>query len=156
MEPPAILLRACQPSDLDTLYRIDQLCFPPGIAYGRLEMKFYLRSNGAYCRIAEISGEIAAFILTELSGKTAHVITLDVLAAFRRRRVGSLLLETAEREARSRGAQRMVLETATTNKPAIALWNKHGYRQTVTIENYYGHGLDAYEMQKTLHEKAAG
>jgi ribosomal protein S18 acetylase RimI-like enzyme len=49
----------------------------------------------------------------------------------------------------------MVLETATTNKPAIALWNKHGYRQTVIIKNYYGDGLDAFEMQKQLSEQPA-
>ena len=155
MEPPAILLRPYQPSDLDTLYRIDQACFPPGIAYGRLEMKFYLRSKGAYCQLAEISGEVGAFVLTERSGKVAHIITLDVLERCRRRKIASLLLDAAEREAACRGAQRMVLETATTNKPAIALWNKHGYRQTVIIKNYYGDGLDAFEMQKQLSEQPA-
>jgi ribosomal-protein-alanine N-acetyltransferase len=152
VEPPAILLRPYQPSDLDMLYRIDQACFPPGIAYGRMEMKFYLRSRGAYCQLAEVSGEIAGFILTDRPGKFAHIITLDVLEAYRRHKIGSLLLDTAEREATSHGAERMVLETATTNKPAIALWNKHGYRQTVIIKNYYGDGLDAFEMQKQLRD----
>jgi ribosomal-protein-alanine N-acetyltransferase len=155
VELPEILLRPYHPSDLDTLYRIDQACFPPGIAYGRLEMKFYLRSKGAYCQLAEISDEIAGFVLTERPRKVAHIITLDVLEAYRRRKIGSLLLDTAEREAAMRGAERMVLETATTNKPAIALWNRHGYRQTVTIKNYYGDGLDAFEMQKQLHGQAA-
>ncbi len=42
----------------------------------------------------------------------------------------------------------MYLETATTNKAAIALWKKHGYREFATIENYYGRGLDAFEMEK--------
>lgn len=155
MEPSAILLRPYRPSDLDTLYRIDQACFPPGIAYGRLEMKFYLRSKGAYCQLAEIAGKTAGFILTERRSETAHIITLDVLETYRRRKIGSFLLDAAEQEATLRGAQRMVLETATTNKPAIALWNNHGYRQTVTIKNYYGDGLDAFEMQKQLIEQAA-
>jgi [ribosomal protein S18]-alanine N-acetyltransferase len=150
----AIRLRNFQPSDLETLYRIDQKCFPPGIAYGRKEMKFYLQSEGAYCVIAEISDEdreeIAGFILSERSADVAHIITLDVLDRFRRRKIGSILLKSAEREAASQGATRMVLETATTNKPAIALWNKHGYRQFVTIRNYYGRGLDAFELQKPL------
>jgi len=95
------------------------------------------------------------FVLTERSGKVAHIITLDVLERCRRRKIASLLLDAAEREAACRGAQRMVLETATTNKPAIALWNKHGYRQTVIIKNYYGDGLDAFEMQKQLSEQPA-
>ena len=154
MKSSAIRLRSFQPSDLETLYRIDQACFPRGIAYGRRELKFYLQSEGAHCLLAEFSGDvpgdIAGFILTERSVDLAHIITLDVLERYRRRKIGSLLLEAAEREAASQGARRMVLETATTNKAAIALWKKHGYRQFVTIENYYGRGLDAFEMQKPL------
>ena len=52
--------------------------------------------------------------------------------------------------AASQGAALMYLETATTNKAAIALWKKHGYRETATIENYYGRGQHAFEMQKLL------
>jgi ribosomal protein S18 acetylase RimI-like enzyme len=50
--------------------------------------------------------------------------------------------------------RQMYLETATTNKPAIAFWKKHGYRELGTIKNYYGGGLDAFEMRKSLTEPA--
>jgi ribosomal protein S18 acetylase RimI-like enzyme len=146
----AIHLRPYQPSDFETLYRIDQACFPKGIAYGRIELKTYLRSEGSHCLLADISGEIAGFILTERSAEIAHVVTLDVLESYRRRKIGSLLLGSAEQEASSHGGRLMVLETATTNKAAIALWKKHGYRQFGTIKNYYGQGLDAFRMHKAL------
>jgi ribosomal-protein-alanine N-acetyltransferase len=145
-----IKLRSYLPSDFETLYRIDQICFPQGIAYGRFEMKVYLRVRGSYCMLAESDGEIAGFILCELAPDEGHIITLDVLEQYRRQAVGSMLLEDAEREAASMGGKRMVLETATTNKAAIAFWEKHGYRQFVTIDNYYGQGLDAFGMEKTL------
>ena len=147
-------LRPYQPCDFDSLYRIDQACFPPGIAYGRTEMKYYLRAKGSFCAVAEACGEIAGFILIEQSAKRAHIITLDVLEACRRRNIGSRLLDAAEQAAIERGAPRMVLETATTNKPAIALWKKHGYRENVTIADYYGPGLDAFEMEKRLDHKS--
>ncbi len=92
-------------------------------------MKYYLRSKGARCLIAEVDGEVAGFILTEQSAEFAHIITLDVLETYRRRNIGSRLLRAAEQAAAEQGAPRMVLETATTNKPAIALWKKHGYRE---------------------------
>ena len=145
-----IKLRSYLPSDFETLYRIDQICFPQGIAYGRFEMKVYLRVRGSYCMLAESGNEIAGFILSELAPDEGHIITLDVLDQYRRNGVGSMLLEDAEREAASRGGKRMVLETATTNKAAIAFWKKHGYRQFVTIDNYYGPGLDAFGMEKAL------
>ena len=122
-------------------------------------MKSYLQSEGSYCIVAEIPGPgisrmIAGFILTERGGEFAHVITLDVLETFRRQSIGSLLLEAAEQEAASCGAALMYLETATTNKAAIALWKKHGYRESGTIKNYYGRGQNAFEMQKRLERKS--
>jgi ribosomal protein S18 acetylase RimI-like enzyme len=46
------------------------------------------------------------------------------------------------------------LETATNNQPAIAFWQKHGYRTVAVLKNYYLDGLDAYEMQKDLTAKS--
>jgi len=151
---PGLILRPYQPSDFDALLAMDQACFPKTIAYGRREMKSYLQSEGSRCIVAEIpSPEIpglAGFILTEREGEFAHIITLDVLATYRRQSVGSLLLAAGEEEAASRSVTTMYLETATTNKAAIALWQKHGYRETGTIENYYGRGENAFEMQKRI------
>jgi ribosomal protein S18 acetylase RimI-like enzyme len=146
-------LRIYRSSDFEILYRIDQICFPRGIAYGRFELKVYLQSEGSYSLVAEVGGDVAGFILTEQAAEEGHIITLDVVEAYRRRGIGSLLLAAAEQEAASRGGKRMVLETATTNKAAIALWKKHGYRETGTIANYYGHGQNAFEMQKRLEPK---
>ncbi len=150
MASSAIQLRSYRPSDFETLYRIDQACFPKGIAYGRIELKLYLRSEGSHCLLAEAAGKVAGFILTERSAEQGHIITLDVLEAHRRQSIGSLLLEAAEQEAASRGGERIVLETATANKAAIAFWKKHGYREFATIENYYAEGLDAFQMYKDL------
>jgi len=148
-----ILLRPHHESDFETLYTIDQSCFPKRIAYGRYELNSYLRSPGSRCTVAEVGGTIAGFIVTECSGELAHIITLDVLEPYRRRSIGSRLLESAEREAAGQGARLMYLETATTNKPAIALWKKHGYRQSGVVGNYYGQGHDALEMEKLLRPK---
>jgi ribosomal protein S18 acetylase RimI-like enzyme len=146
----APILRMYRPSDLETLHNIDQACFPKGIAYGRKELKTYIQSAGSYCMLAEIGDEIIGFIVTERSAPWGHIITLDVLERFRRHSIGSMLLNASELDAASQGANRMVLETATTNKPAIAFWNKHGYREFGTIQNYYGPGLDAFQMAKLV------
>jgi ribosomal protein S18 acetylase RimI-like enzyme len=160
---PGLILRPFQPPDFDVLLAMDQECFPRTIAYGRREMKSYLQSEGAHCIVAEIPDKeirapaifrsITGFILTERESEIGHIVTLDVLVFYRRQCIGSLLLEAAEREAASHGVTSMYLETATTNKAAIALWKKHGYRETATIENYYGRGQNAFEMQKRLERK---
>ena len=163
MSSPGFVLRPYRATDFDTLVAVDQTCFSNAIAYGRREMKAYLQAPGANCIVAEISGgrpqseaseNIAGFILTERDAEFAHIITLDVLERFRRQSVGSLLLQAAEKHEASLGAREMYLETATTNNAAIALWRKHGYRENGTIENYYGRGQHAFEMQKQLDRKS--
>ena len=161
MPVSGLILRPYRPSDFEALLAIDQVCFPKTIAYGRREMKSYLQSEGSRCIVAEIPGQtnpktIAGFVLTERSNEFAHIITLDVLEPFRRQSVGSKLLGAAEREAATGGVAIMYLETATTNKAAIALWKKHGYRETGTIENYYGRGQNAFEMLKPLRQMPEG
>ncbi len=156
MKPFAIHLRPCQPSDFETLYKIDQACFPPGIAYGRTELNLFLRQQGALCIVAEADGVLGGFIVSDRSGEMAHVITLDVLENFRREGIGTRLLRAAEEAARSQGSRLIVLETATTNKAAIALWTKHGYREAGRLKNYYGAGLDGLKMQKLLDQNARG
>lgn len=161
MPVPGLILRPYQPSDFETLVAMDQLCFPKTIAYGRREMKIYLQSEGSHCIVAESHGPtnpktLVGFVLTECTGELAHIITLDVLEPFRRQFIGSLLLQAAEREAALYGVACMYLETATTNKAAIALWKKHGYRETGTIENYYGRGQNAFEMIKPMRRLPEG
>ena len=149
-----LILRPYRPADFESLVAIDQLCFPKAIAYGRREMKTYLHGEGSHCIVAGLPGTLAGFIITEHTGDLAHVITLDVLAQFRRQSIGSQLLQAAEQEAASSGCSAIYLETATSNKAAIALWTRHGYGRVDTVRNYYGSGQHAYEMLKRIGPKS--
>src|ERR1700752_3894256 len=102
MDP--LVLRRYRASDFDALYAIDQECFPKRIAYGRVELRIYLRSAGAHCIVAEMGGVIAGFVLTEISSELAHIITLDVLEPYRRKSIGSRPLQAGGREDINHGA----------------------------------------------------
>src|ERR1700733_5245530 len=47
------VLREFRREDFDSLWRIDQECFAPEIAYSRLELAAYLRLRGAFTVVAE-------------------------------------------------------------------------------------------------------
>jgi ribosomal-protein-alanine N-acetyltransferase len=152
------LLRCYVPADLETLYEIDQLCYPPEIAYSRRELRNYLRFPGADCLIAEAAAEnvaepshkIIGFCITARLRAEGYIITMDVLSAHRRQGVATALLAEAERRLAQNGVLEVGLETATDNDSAIAFWQKHGYRETGIRKNYYPGGLDAFSMVKTL------
>ena len=89
-------IRPFEKADFDTLWRIDQACFDPQLAYSRPEMAFYIRRPGSFTLVAEADAEILGFIVAETRGKSGHIITIDVVAEARRAGVGSVLLRDAE------------------------------------------------------------
>ncbi len=146
--PP--VLRPYDPKDFSALFRLDQSCFPAGIAYSKATLRYFLSLRSADCLVAMEDTHIAGFILTEENPPLAHVITLDVAEKFRRQGIGSALLAESERNLALRGVRHVLLETATNNDAAVAFWQRHGYRIEATLKRYYLGRLDAYEMRKIM------
>jgi ribosomal-protein-alanine N-acetyltransferase len=143
-------LRAFDPRDFGAVQRLDQACFPPGIAYSKTMLRYFLKLPSADGIVAEEAGKIVGFILTEENPPLAHIITLDVAEAQRRHGVGSALLAESERSLAARGVRTILLETATDNEAAVAFWQRHGYRTEATLQRYYLGRIDAFEMRKIL------
>jgi [ribosomal protein S18]-alanine N-acetyltransferase len=151
----AVRLRAYQASDLDALYHLDQLCFPAGVAYSRSEIARYLGRLDSKAWLAELLSEggkeLAGFVIASCDRRRqGHIITLDVAPAWRRRAVGSLLMEAAEDWVRRRGGREIHLETAEDNLVAQAFYLRRGYARLQRIEDYYGKGGAAWLMGKAL------
>jgi len=146
----SITIRQSDAKDFPALFKLDQKCFPVGIAYSKTMLKHFMAQPGAECLVAVNENEIVAFLLTEENPPLGHVMTLDVAEAHRRNGIGSLLLRESENNLRFRGVRTMLLETATTNAAGVAFWQRHGYRIEAVLKNYYPGHLDAYEMRKRL------
>jgi [ribosomal protein S18]-alanine N-acetyltransferase len=146
----SITIRQSDAKDFPALFKLDQKCFPAGIAYSKAMLKHFLALPGAECLVAVDENQIVAFILTEENPPLGHVMTLDVAETHRRKGIGSILLGESENNLRFRGVRTMLLETATTNEAGIAFWQGHGYRIEAVLKNYYPGHLDAYEMRKRL------
>ena len=144
-------LRPFRPSDLETLYRIDQACFPPGVSYSRGELAAFIRHRSAVTWIAEENQEIVGFLIADREAKgAAHIVTIDVVEGRRRSGVGKALMEAVEDWARREGLRLIHLETAESNRAAQAFYQARGYRKLETIENYYADGEAAWIMVKSL------
>jgi [ribosomal protein S18]-alanine N-acetyltransferase len=148
---PAMLLRPFRPNDLQTLYEIDQACFVPGISYTRNELTSFISHRHSQTWVAEEGGEITGFLIAHPQPrKILHIITIDVREAWRRRRVGSLLMDAAEQWARDRDLRLIGLETARDNLVAQRFYAARGYRKVDEIEHYYADGKSAWVMVKEL------
>jgi ribosomal-protein-alanine N-acetyltransferase len=143
-------LRTYAPGDFESLYEIDQLCYEPDIAYSRRELRNYMQFPGCTCIVAEADGSIGGFCLAAHEEGVGYIITMDVLQRYRRHGMGTALFEATERKLLEAGARAIWLETATDNEPAIAFWQKHGFRKDRVRKRYYPNGRDAYTMTKTI------
>jgi [ribosomal protein S18]-alanine N-acetyltransferase len=142
------ILRDSSPFDFEALYELDQECFPPAIAYPKSTLRLFLKQPGAVCVVAESVGAIAGFLIAERDAATGHIVTLDIAPEYRRRGIGSALLEEAERRLVAAGVQEVEIETATANEAGVAFWRRHGYGDCGVLQGYYEDGQDAYAMRK--------
>jgi ribosomal-protein-alanine N-acetyltransferase len=165
-------LRDFRQSDFETLWRIDQQCFAPGISYSRLELAEYLRRPQAFAVVAESAPDpitvapdkalpedspsvhrrhIVGFIVAESERRgSGHIITIDVLPDARGAGAGSRLLYVAEDRLRAARCCYVFLETAVNNRTALAFYKTHHYNVIKTVPRYYAGGVDALVLKKNL------
>jgi ribosomal protein S18 acetylase RimI-like enzyme len=147
-----ITLRTYSAADFETLYEIDQACYPPDTAYSRSDMRAYLALAGAECVVAEVDRpkNIAGFCISARRNKDGYIVTMDVLEQFRRLGIATALLAEIEKRLAENGVLRIGLETATDNQAGVAFWQKHGYRTRGVRKGYYPGRRDAHAMAKNL------
>jgi len=67
----------------------------------------------------------------------AGIETLNVDPMFQGKGIAKRLLIAAEEEMHPRGIKKIRLEVATTNHPALNLYEKMGYKKILFLKNYY-------------------
>lgn len=151
-------LRDYATKDFAELWKLDQRCFRQGISYSREELAAYIQRTSSFTIIAEDERAIIGFIVADFLGSKSigHIITIDVDPAFRRKQIGSRLMQAAEENLVARGCKGIRLEVAADNSSAIAFYHRHGYRVFRTIPRYYLASIDALAMLKALQQSPDG
>lgn len=138
-------------SDLDTLYAIDQQCFPPGISYSRAELSRFIHHRQAKTWVARSDNIIVGFLIFGCEPqKVGHIVTIDVIESRRGAGAGTALMETTEAWAVRRGMRLIYLETAEDNRAAQIFYSARGYVKVEEIAHYYPNGQTAWVMVKWL------
>jgi [ribosomal protein S18]-alanine N-acetyltransferase len=149
-------LRGVERSDLDALFALDQECFPPGIAYSRANLRFYLSHPRSLSIIAEddstkvILGFIIAETYLEHARRIGHIITIDVAPSERRKGLGRTLMQAMLDRLNSARTAMLRLEVAIDNIDAQTFYRSLGFSQTGRIRGFYPGRLDALVMEKSV------
>jgi len=131
--------------DLAAVSALDALCQPhpwgPANFQGEL-----LRGEPGFARVlAEPDGRLAAYLCAWTVLDELHIGNIGVDPALRRQGLARELMDEAHAWARARGATIAHLEVRAGNEPAIALYERIGYRRVGVRRGYYAdNGEDAH------------
>jgi len=116
------------------------------------EFETFLSQPGVAGWIADEAAP-KGFILVRAAADEAEILTLAVDPAHRRAGIASRLLRAATAALSAGKTQRVFLEVAADNGPALALYERHGFEICGRRAHYYGVGdkrVDAVMMRRAL------
>ncbi|MDR1207667.1 MAG: GNAT family N-acetyltransferase [Rickettsiales bacterium] len=126
---------------LNKLAELHKLCFP-GRPWPASEFAS-LKESGA-----EIIASDHGFIVWRSAADECEIITIGVHPDYRGAGIASAMLALMEQDIKGKTVK-IFLEVSADNRPARALYEKHGYVQVGIRPKYYN-GIDAVLMQKVM------
>jgi [ribosomal protein S18]-alanine N-acetyltransferase len=146
-----LTIRAADVEDFDAIAKIENDSFPED-QVSRRSIGYFLRAPHLPVIAAEMDGELVGYALLSLrkDSQAVRIYSIAVDTRFARRRAGSALLQACEKYARLHKKSRLTLEVRYDNAPAIALYEKWGFRQFGEHEDYYADGATALRYKKFL------
>lgn len=151
--PSKLKIRRANLSDLESIYQIEIECFYED-AFPLSYLKQFLKDPRFITLVAILENKIVGFIVGSIEflrdKNVGHVYSIDVKPEYRRRGVGSCLLETIENILKKEGAEKCYLEVSVNNITAIKFYLKHGYKFLEVLGDYYGYGKDGIRLVKEM------
>ncbi len=134
--------------DLFDIEVIENQCFYD--AYTQPMLKSSFNSSSFYGLKCRMDGRIVGYLLITKVLDEANIDRVAVVEEYRKRKIATLLINTAEKELKKAGVNSVFLEVRRDNALAVNLYNFLNYEQISVRNNYYGNGVDALIYKKVL------
>lgn len=151
MSEPQLQLRQAVSSDLDSLVRLENLCFADD-RISRRSFRRFLDMPRDRIIVATLGDELVGYCLMLMHAATrlARIYSIAVSPKARGQGAGEKLVRAAERAAVEAGRIVMRLEVREDNGAAIGLYRRLGYRQFGTYRDYYEDHGDALRFERRI------
>ena len=135
--------------DLDQIIAIENISFPSPWPMRLFEKQ--IEAQNSYKRVVRFSGSVVAYIVTWTIYDEVHILNIAVHPDFRNIGLGEILLRDCLSYSYAKGLRLAVLEVRISNKSAIRLYEKIGFKTMRVRKKYYTDtGEDAYVMMYEL------
>jgi len=148
----AILVRQLNwtDSDLDQILSIETSSFNSHDAYCLEDFRSWFMRNPDLFLVAEIDGRIAGYGISRILADKADLASLAIHPEYRRRGVGSAMLEETVRRVKAYGIPQITLEVRKTNEDGFRFWKKMGFVPTGELPGFYEDGETAIQMRRRI------
>ena len=129
------IIRDMQESDVSAILEIEQVSFAtpwPGQAFIEETRKKY-----AFSKVAMLEGEVIGYACADYVQPESRMLKLAVHQDFRRRAVGTMLMNEMISELREKGCVFMYLKVRASNKGAQKFYELFGFKVETVRKKYY-------------------
>jgi len=138
--------------DLDQIIAIENVSFPTPWPMRIFERE--IEAQNSYKKVVRFSGSVVAYIVTWTIYDEVHILNIAVHPDFRNIGLGEMLLRDCLGYSYDKGLKLAVLEVRISNKSAIRLYEKIGFKTMRVRKKYYTDtGEDAYVMMYELEQE---
>lgn len=130
-------------SDLPAVLSIERRSFPTPWSLAMFVLE--LSKPSGICLAAEARGDLVGYLVCSRYADVWHLMNVAIVPELRREGIARILIETMLERIGPEG--RLTLEVRASNAPAIAMYERFGFRAAGTRRRYYhDNGEDAVIM----------
>jgi [ribosomal protein S18]-alanine N-acetyltransferase len=131
-----MMIEPMKPEHIDEVVAIEQVSFPDPWSRRMFEKELAFPAPNAYVMKHETGG-IVGYSCFRSAGDTADIMNLAVKPGCYRQKIGAQLLARMLDDIKKMSLRTVYLEVRSDNTPAIALYEKYGFKQQRVRKNYY-------------------
>ncbi|KAI8373192.1 putative acyltransfersase [Radiomyces spectabilis] len=119
--------------------------------YSVYTYRYFIHNWPHLCLLAMDGNECVGVIICKLDAHKdrlrGYIAMLAVAKEYRKRAIGSTLVELAIKTMKENDADEIVLETEYTNQGALSLYERIGFIRDKRLYRYYLNGTDAFRLK---------
>ncbi len=149
--PAGTVIRKATREDLPDILRIETASFDFFDRFPVTLFLYYLQKfRDGFFVVLDIKGSIVGYTILAATNRFAYILSIAIHPINRNQGFAKELIRFLESRCRENSIPKLRLDVRIDNQAAIELYKKLGLTEVKIKKNFYGNGIDAVMMEKTV------
>jgi ribosomal-protein-alanine N-acetyltransferase len=143
------IIREFQPKDTFAVIKLASLTLTE--QYNTSLFNYFYETFPQGFLVAEYAQKIIGFLVgVKIDTEKAKILMLSISKPFRRKKIGTGLINLFIKKIKKEKIKRIELEVRTDNSKAIQFYQKHDFKVINKLSKFYQNGKNAYTMERII------